>query len=284
MRLNSIFLAACLILSTATLAHADFIVQISAGANTAGPTGSTTGTNGQLTARDFTSPSLLSPPSAFPPGTQVNNDDYSGPGTANPNQVALALSIFNTGSVNVNFLVQPATAVPPAGDPVGSAEYYFAVAVTNHLNANGSAPALSGLAIDALAIELLPGVSGARFDDPRDPIYGSIGPATPLQPYFPSAFPTSNMVGFGGPSAGLLAAGETNTLFFSIDIPGSSSISPPQIFTLRLNATVVPVPEPGSLTLLSFGAVGLFLGAYPWNRQAVRGPAPPANLGHENRR
>ncbi len=245
-----------ILMGLASVAHADFIVAIGAGSGTdfigVAPT---SGSNGQLMSRDFSSPAPIAPPSAFPPGTQVNNDDYTGIGASNPNQALFSLDLFNEQPARVSVTVQPATSVPPPGDLIGSAEYFLAVTVRNLLDANGNGPGLFGLSINELTVTLIPGTSGAAFDNPRNPAYGATGPGNPLQPYFPISFPASNTIRFGGPSGGLLSAGDSNTLFFSIDIPGSSSISPPRVFTLQFEATAVP--EPGSLTLVGIGALGL---------------------------
>lgn len=270
-----------MLMGLASAAQADFIVGIHAGSGTdfIGDAPSS-GSNGQLMSRDFSSPAPIAPPSAFPPGTQVNNDDYTGTGASNPNQALFSLDLFNEQPAWVNVTVQPATSVPPFNDRIGSAEYFFAVTVRNLLDANGNGPGLAGLPINQLTVTLFPGATGAAFDDPRNPAYGVTGPGSPLQPSFPISFPTSNTIGFGGTGSGLLSAGDSNTLFFSIDIPGSSSNSPPRVFALQFEATAVP--EPGSLTLAGMGALGLASAAIRRCRRKRIRPSPALDVAGDS--
>ncbi len=251
--------ALCALLVVPGVSRADFIVGIGAGASTAGIGGAPTppGVNGKLTARDFTSPAPIAPPSAFPPGTQVNNNDYVGAGPANPNQVAISLDLFAMNApINVDITIQPATSVPPPGDVIGAAEYFFTVNVRNRLNDNNVHPAVDGREIGGIRIDLIPGVTGATFDAPQNPAFGTVGGADPFPLKF-GGFVTPTAIQYGGLSGGGggLGYGNTVTLRFSVDVPGSSNVSPPRVFTLRFTAN----PEPSSLALLGvLGGTGAF--------------------------
>ncbi len=234
-----------------TSANADFIVGLAAGAGTAGVGGAPTpaGVNGKITSYSFQGPDRIvtngiNGPAGDPDA--VTNDDFTGPGP-NPNFVNISLDVFAMNApINVTFTVQPQTSLPPPADAIGPVEYFFAVTLTNRLNDNGIQPSTDGREIGGFNVSLIPGVTGAAYDSPVNPAFGTIAGADPFPLKF-GGFVTPASLQFGGLSGGGggLAPNNSLTLLFSVDVPGSSNVSPPRNFTLAFTAN----PEPGSLAL-----------------------------------
>lgn len=199
---------------SASVVRADFISSISAGSNTS------PGGNGDLTLSNFTAT-----------GSAVNNNDFTGSGAANPNQVTLNLDVFSLG--------QPFTLHFNTISSGGAAEYFFTVNITNKLGDNGVDPGDLGKEIGPIDFKI--GGNVALFDD-------LLNGANP----FPSSNPTYavNQVGaqdllFGGLNGGggSIAYHATGTFNFSIDTYNNTFTG--QGFDLTVTAN----PEPGSLLL-----------------------------------
>ena len=246
---------------TADWARADFIVGMAAGAGTAAVGGAPlpAGFNGKLTTTQFQNSNLITTDGVNGPPSTVatNTNDYSGPGAGNGNFVNFSLDVFAMNApMDVVFTVQPATSVPPAGDVIGSAEYFFTVTLKNRLNDNGIQPAVSQREIGGFRVDLLPGVTGAAFDAPQNPDFDTVGGADPFPLKF-GGLVTPTSLQYGGLSGGGGGLGYGNALVvrFSVDVPGSSNITPPRNFTLRFTAN----PEPGSLVFAGLlGCIGAF--------------------------
>lgn len=259
MRLSASILIVLCIISGQT--RADFIVGLSTGAGVTGPGGPAipAGVNGKLTSFSFQGPDRIVTNGINGPinGGAVTNDNYTGPGPLNPNFVNINLDVYAMNAPMVlNFTVQPQTSLPPAGDPIGPVEYFFTVTMRNMLNANGIHPAVAGREIGGFRVDLTPGAALAAFDAPQDPAFGTIGGADPFPLKF-GGFVTPTSIQYGGLSGGGggLGAGNIVQLQFSVDVPGSSNVSPPRTFSLAFTAN----PEPGSLALAGLlGTVGAF--------------------------
>ena len=240
---------------------ADFIVSLSTGAGVTGPGGPAVpaGVNGKLTSYSFQGPDRIvtNGINGAVNGGASTNDDFTGPGAANPNFVNISLDVYALNAPMVlNFTVQPQTSVPPAGDPIGPVEYFFTVTLRNQLNANGIHPAVAGREIGGFRVDLTPGAALAAFDAPQNPAFGTIGGADPFPLKF-GGFITPTSIQYGGLSGGGGGLGFGNDLQiqFSVDVPGSSNVSPPRTFSLAFTAN----PEPGSLAFAGLlGTVGAF--------------------------
>lgn len=255
------FCAAALLI--AAPANGDFIVGMGIGtglANVGGPT-APSGFAGKVTAYSFQGPDRIVTNGINGPvnsGAQTN-DNFSGLGSGNPNFVNVNLDVFQMNApMELSFTVQPQTSLPPAGDPIGPVEYFFTVSMRNRLNDNGIQPGVDGREIGGFRVDLVPGGANAAFDAPLNPNFDTVGGADPFPLKF-NGFISPTTIHYGGFSGGGggLGYGNTVQLRFSVDVPGSSNVSPPRTFSLRFTAN----PEPGSLALaalLGTAGVGLY--------------------------
>ncbi len=242
-----LFVLTLAVLMVSDIARGDFIVTLSAGAGLDGLGVNPTppGFNGKMTAYSFQGANRIVTNGINGPinsGAQTNN--YTGPGASNPNFVNIDLDVFAMNApMDISFVVQPQTSLP-GGQPIGNAEYFFTVTMRNRLNDNGIQPSTAGREIGGFRVDLIPGGANAAFDIPQNPNFDTVGGADPFPLKF-GGFVSPTSIQYGGLSGGGggLADGNTVQLRFSIDVPGSSNVSPPRNFTLRFTAN----PEPGSL-------------------------------------
>ena len=204
-------------------AYADFVGAIASG------TGTAAGGNGDLTSSSFS-------------GTTQNND-FTGSGASNPNQVSLSLDVFAMGQPFViNFTTSNGLVTTGPG-----AEYFFTVSVTNKLGDNGVDPGDHGKEMGALDIHILGAAAGsglatipALFDSPANP-FPTSSPSYAVNQNSPTFLRFGGNAGGGG----AIPYHTTGTFTFSIDIPQTTNFAGG--FTLQFTAN----PEPGSLALCS---------------------------------
>ncbi len=175
-----------------------------------------------------------------------NNDDYTGPGASNPNQISLSgINIFGAGPVDLVIPVTNSGTVAP-----GTTEYFLNVG--NAVNNSGVAwsgfrvelGSGSGASFAGLGGNPIPNVVGLDFDFPTpDPL---------SSPTFATIVHGADLIVFTGgfvPLGGI-ATGQD----FAFDIPDTTDPLGAYDFTIRLQP--IPVPEPSGLLLFGCGLLG----------------------------
>jgi hypothetical protein len=190
-----------------------------------------------------------------------NNNDYTGEGSSNPNQLAMTKDFHALDYVDTNILV---------ADTGGATEYWVTETVTNH---TGAVWADFHFYLGYFTGESFVGSNGDELDfDEPDGGVGETGGGVPN--------PTSDQFASHSwvvlPDAlnfydGTVGPGETVTFGFSIDVPDWNPAEMPDgaerpegggyRFTLR---EVPTIPEASTYLLFSLGALGLLA----WRRRS----------------